>query len=344
MSYGWNDDTGESESTFKSTKGVDYTSARKAYEEPVTPKVDSKKSFTEPRESCSSRIDKIPTPAPIGKDISTDSTHPWVVASDDTGSMGDWIDIILEKLALLGKEAERYAPNYALSVWLTGDARCDEHALQIRDFDSGPSLTEQVDALAAQHGGGDEPESYGLAAYYGVYHCNIEKAVKPIFTLILDALPHMTVRPDEIKKFIGDKVQSDLSTVNLFHLLREKFTVYIVIKGEKGGTVYNFWADIVGEQQIIPMSEPRDVVEILIGIYAGEMGEYADFEMRSSRRHSDKPDRVSRVGKSLKSVAEKSAVLAKRDSDGKSGKSIRSGSGKKSKKGGKSLKSKSLIE
>lgn len=336
MSYGWDDDTGSRGSTFDSAKGADYTSARKAYARSSEPLRSSRESTTSTRD-YKSRAGK--TPAPIGKDIVTDSTHPFVVITDVTGSMSSWPAIIFEKLPLLGKEVERYAPRYAISFAAIGDGRCDDYPLQVRDFDSGKPLDEHISALYPEGGGGDNPESYGLAAYYYLNHCKIEKAVKPILVMILDAPYHDKVLVREIKDWTGDVVQSDLDTVKLFKELQKKFTVYIVLKGSKGDSEYNLWSEIVGSQQVVPMSEPRDVVEILIGIYAGEMGEFKDFEMRSSKRHSDKADRVSRVGKSLKSVAEKSAKISEIEGGAESGKSKLAGKAA----GGKSLKSKKLV-
>ena len=94
----------------------------------------------------------------------------------------------------------------------------------------------------------------------------------------------------------------------------------------------------VGEENVIPISEPRDVVEMIIGIYAGEMGIFDDFSKRSSGRHSDRLDRVSRVSKSLHSVSAKSAKMASASGDPNAGKSVRSGG-----KSGKSMRSRSLV-
>ena len=140
-----------------------------------------------------------------------------------------------------------------------------------------------------------------------------------------------------IKKYTGDADQGVLDSAELIRRLAEKFSVYVILRGyTKGGSIAKQWADVLGEQRVLPFENPRDVVEVLIGIVAGELGEFEDFEMRSSKRHSDRPDRVSRVSKSLRSVKEMAAEAAKGSGEGKSV-SLDEKSG-----GSKTLKSKKL--
>jgi hypothetical protein len=284
-----------------------------------------KRSYPEPEPGA--------TPRPLGLTIATESTHPIVVLCDDTGSMDEWPIVIREKLALLGKEAERYAPDYALSFAFVGDTRCDRHGLQIHNFDKGPALEkDHLRKLYFEGNGGDNEESYGVAAYYYLKHSEIPKAVKPILIFILDATDHDDIQPREVREYIGDVLNVPLSTKDVFKQLGKKYRVYIV---SVHGNNREYWSDMVGAQHFIPIEEPRDVVEILIGIVAGELGEFKDFEMRSSGRHSDKPDRVSRVEESLKSVKKTSEKMA----SGKAAAAGDAGVGEKS----KSMKSKKLV-
>src|SRR3989339_1416261 len=269
MGYGWGDDTGESRG-FRSGGGADYKSPRDAYEEP--PKSRSRSRGASEDRSRSYRGGK--TEAPVGKDLISESTHPLVVITDVTGSMNEWPGIIFEKLPLLGDEVKRYAPDYVISFAAVGDARCDRYPLQVRDFAAGKPLDEHINMLFPEGGGGDNPESYGVAAYYYVNHCQIDKAVKPILIFILDAPYHEKVLKSEIMKCTGDDAQS-VDTKAVFRQLMTKFTVYIVYRGHIDDSSAELWKSLVGAQQVVPISEPRDVVEILIGIYDAEMGEAA---------------------------------------------------------------------
>ena len=306
--YGWSEDS-TADSDAPSSEGFDFKSAREAYAgdsaaAPAKTGRSSRRSKAVTVRSRAvdfeSRVGK--TEAPVGKNISTDSTHPIGIAIDETGSMSDTPGIIFEKLPLLGDEVKRYAPNYSISFTAFGDAHCDNYPLQVRDFGSGSELDAHSVALYPEGDGGDAPESHNLVAYYYVYHCEIPKAVKPLFFFITDVRSHGVLKAKAVKKYTGDEIQSDLDSNALFKKLGEKFKVYVLLRGySKGSSETKYWEDIFGAQQVKNLGEPRDVVELIIGIIANEMGELKDFTMRSSRRHEDKPERVERVIKSIKS-------------------------------------------
>lgn len=335
MSYSWGDDSG-SKHISSPEDGYDYKSARKAYDDGsigarLRSGSGSMKSSLASAESrlhdYRSRVGK--TEAPVGKDISTTSTHPIAVTIDVTGSMSTWPGIFFEKLPLLGKEVEHYAPDYAISFCVWGDAYCDSYPLQVRDFDVGAKLDDHIAALYPEGNGGDAEEDPELAAYYYLNHCKIDKAVKPFYFIITDVSAHDTLSASAIKKYTGDTAQaSGLDSKSIFKKLAEKFTVFVLLK-DRGARGY--WADIFGEQRVKEVEEPRDIVELIIACIADEMGEIKDFEMRSSKRHADKPDRVERVMKSVKADAPE----VKDDL----GKAAKSGDSKKS----KSMKSKKLV-
>lgn len=317
MSYGWSSDDHSS----GDTGGADYSSARRAYDAPSRPvssrdtpsrsRISSSAKASSRTSSGDSRRSKVKrglgeTPHPIGLTISTDSTHPLVVALDGTGSMQEWPDIILEKNALLGKEVERYAPNYAISYCVFGDGReGDSYPLQVRDFAQGPPLDAELAALCPEGGGGDYPEDHGLVAYYYHEHCKIPKAVKPIFVVITDTDFHENVPRSIITKYTGDKDAQAAKGSKLFAQLRNKFSVYAVLRD---GSRHSFWANLLGEDYVLDISNPRDIVEILIGIVSIETGKLEDFAHRSSLRHSDRPDRVSRLKTAFSKHAERSKI------------------------------------
>jgi hypothetical protein len=347
MSYSWGDDSGSSRVS-RSSDGYDYKSARKAY--------DASSSYTPPKSSGSSgsmksslgssdsasrakdyksRIGK--TDAPVGKNVATTTTHPVVVCIDVTGSMSHWPGIFFEKLPLLGKEVEHYAKDYAISFSVFGDVFSDSYPLQVRDFDTGSALDAHIAALYPEGNGGDDPEDPELAAYYYLNHCNIDKAVKPFFFIITDTDAHEEISAKKIKKFTGDDIQSDkLDSKELLKKLGEKFSVYVLLKGK---AYRKYWADIYNEQRVKEVEEPRDIVELIIACIADEMGEIEDFEMRSSKRHADKPDRVSRVMKSVKADAPDTASPADAGKASKTGDKTGDKSGTKS----KTMKSKKLV-
>lgn len=338
MSYSWGDDSGSKSVSSSASDGYDYKSARAAYDDDAIAAPKSKSRGGSMKSSLASEESRVidlssrrgKTPAPVGKDISTTSTHPVVVTIDHTGSMSSWPSIFFEKLPLLGKEVEHYAPDYAISFCVWGDAYCDTYPLQVRDFDAGEKLDAHIASLYPEGNGGDSEEDPELAAYYYLNHCKMDKAVKPFYFIITDVDAHGKLSAEAIKKYTGDTAQaSGLDTVSIFKKLSEKFTVYVLLKGR---SARKYWADIFGEQRVKEVEEPRDIVELIIACIADEMGEIKDFEMRSSKRHEDKPERVERVMRSVKADAPE--VKAE-----DAGKASKSGDSKKS----KSMKSKKLV-
>ena len=356
MGYSWEDDSkGPEESG-----GHDYRSAREAYAGSSSGSRSGRSSSSDSssrseRDSSSSRSSgsrskradhdfssaRGKTPHPSGRPevaVKTESTHPVVVCVDHTGSCETEVKMILEKLPLLGKEVERYMPEHAICFSLIGDTTSDSYPFQVRDFDRGEALDEHIKALFPEGDGGDEPESYDLAAYYFANHCEMPNATKPIFIWVLDSTTREELRKEHVKKYIGDDVQSNsnLDSIELLKDLTKKFNVWVILKGSD-----RFWTKIYGSQAIVPMEDPRDIVELIIGIIAAEAGKFEDFEKRSSDRHSDRPDRVSRVMDSMRSAKMKSKA-AESEGDGHSMRSGTSGIGS-SAKSTKSMKSTKLV-
>jgi len=295
--YSWGRDDRDSDDGV----GHDYKSARKEYEAPKRAEVVLVEHDDEERSRGRSRHE---IKSPVGKTISTESTHPIVVALDGTGSMSTWPSIIKEKMPLLGKEVERYIDDYAISFCVFGDVVVDDYALQFEEFGKGEELDKYIDNLYPEGDGGDSPEDHSIVAYAYLDHCKIDKAVKPLLFLITDTNCHRTLSKSAIKKYTGDIVQDEQDSETLLRALGEKFIVYVILKDETRSIV-NYWTEIYGEQRIKPIEEPRDIVELIIGVVANEMGEFDDFKMRSKSRHADMPDRVDRVTKSVMSGSKK---------------------------------------
>jgi len=331
MGYGWDSDDKPVETP--SSGGADYASARRAYTEPEKPRSAvrstprSETTGEERVKSYKSRVGR--TPAPVGLTLTSPSPTPCVVACDVTGSMSSWPGLIFEKLALFGTELKRYMPDYEVSFCAFGDAQeGDSYPLQVRPFKSGEPLDAELAELYPEGGGGDAPETHGLVAYYYLHHCEIDKAVKPIFMLITDVNFHPSVTIDEVKAQTGDVIQSRLDATEMIKKLAKKFNLYIVCRN---GSEHGFWAKLLDEQHVVDVNDPRDIVEILIGICAAEAGAMGDFEHRSGVRHSDRPDRVSRVTESLKRVKASSEAAT-------SDEAVGAGTGEKS-----GLRSKKLV-
>ena len=296
MSYSWGSDTGGSGS-IKSDLGYDYASARAAYakSKPKSKRIPSEATSSTPK-SVKGRHGSIPPPVARDGDLVTTSTHPVVVSLDVTGSMSTWPNLILERLALLGKEIEHHAPNYALCISAFGNAEFDSDPIQVPEFESGPPLEKLVEKIYPEGGGVDGRQSSPLIAYYFLNHCKMDEAVKPIFFIITDAFCNNKITKTVVKRFIGDNIEEDLDPEDIIHKLQEIFSIFVILRQD---ACHEYWSGIVGHERVLPLHQPRDIIELIIGTVAKEVGELDDFISRASERHKDKPDRVERVMKSI---------------------------------------------
>lgn len=327
--YSWDDDSGTK--TPEDTTGYDYKSARAAYRSVSAAASAAQSRRTSYNSTNACRQAKHPVDR--GGNVHTESAHPVVVCVDDTGSFLEEVKIILEKLPLLGKEVERYAPDYEISFSLVGDVD-DQYPLQVRDFAKNEELDKHIQALWVE-GGGCCYANYDLAAWYYLHHCEMPNAVKPIFIWVLDSSTRPDLKMEQVKKYIGDVLSNDVNAINVLKSLMEKFSVYVIYKGnESSGTVIgniSFWnKEVYDPQHVMIMTQPRDIVEMIIGIVAAEMGKYQDFTLRSSIRHTDNPGRISRLNKSMRSIVAAQSMLGE----------VSPGT---LEVGGKSMKSKKLI-
>lgn len=253
---------------------------------------------------------KAALPPPLGKHLITEATFPIVVAVDVTGSMREFPGIIFEKLCILYNEALFFLPetlkdSFEISFAAIGDAYSDQHPLQVTDFAEGPELDQNIKSLYPEGGGGGQTrESYELAVYYYLTHCDMPKSVsipKPLLILVGDEGYYSKLNRQHVKNLIGDDLKTDQISKFLFDQLREKFNVYILrIKYDSEGSenrIQADWVKVLGEQNVILMKEPRRIVDTILGIIATSVDEFDKFKDRIEIRQT--PEQVDQVYSSL---------------------------------------------
>lgn len=318
--YSWGDDGGsDSSSRVSDSSGNNvssaeiergYEEARKAYAKKTEERRRTASIVSGKHDSVSKNDDdsseflaaKDKTPHPKNRqnvNVFTQSSRPIVYCMDHTRSFIKEYLVIIKKLALLGTEARLFWPDCEFCQSIIGDTTSDRQVLQVRDFASGQQMDEHLACLFPEFDGGDNPESYDLAAYFFYHHCQTPNAQKPLFMWILDDVTRDILLAKDIKKYIGDDVPGDINSIDILKKLTEKFNVYVILRNGDAQTK-RFWEDIVGRQNIVPLKEPGDIIEIMLGIIAIEAGKYQDFEARSTQRHPDKPERIERIKRALK--------------------------------------------
>ena len=203
-----------------------------------------------------------------------------IVNVDVTGSMGIIADALArEGLGVLFSEILSRKPvtDPHLMFMANGDAYCDEYPLQVSQFEADNRIVEQlVDIFLEKRGGGNGFESYDLPWYFAAQHTSIdcfEKRGKKgyIFTVGDEqAPPGLTA--SQIKNFIGDDVQQDFTSKELFAMVSKMYHVFHVVV-EQGNhcqstsnkaKVVSTWGDLIGPQRVLMLSDYTKLSEVIV--------------------------------------------------------------------------------
>jgi hypothetical protein len=237
------------------------------------------------------------------KKISSTAKTPLVIAVDVTGSMAEWPAEIFDRLPLLYNTLSQYRPDLEICFAAIGDAGFDRWPLQCTRFTRGFSLESELKAIYGEGGGGDEPESYGLFAWWMNTHVTIPATLeeRPFLIVFGDATMHPKVRRDEVKRVIGDGLQQDADSIAAWKDLGRTWnTWFLRRKGRASDAVQKQWAQAVGSQKIIQIEDEQRAVDYAMGLIARHWGCLDDFQDNMRARQSD--DKVTRLISSLRAV------------------------------------------
>lgn len=251
-------------SKYTASSGITSKSTVKDIYKAVTGKKEFDPKGIEFRESCDSTEHPNSTPIILGLDV--------------TGSMGSVLESVAKKLNVLVEQIYDRKPvtDPQIMVAAFGDSTFDDVPLQVTQFESDIRIAEQLkDIYFERGGGGNDGESYSLPWYFASRHTKTDSFDKHnkkgfIFTMgdepILD-----TLSKEEIKKFIGDDVQSDLSSEQLLNEVSRKYEVYHLMITEGSYMRYknikkiNKWVDLLGQRAITVTSIDK-IPEIIVSI------------------------------------------------------------------------------
>lgn len=162
------------------------------------------------------------------------NTIPVILALDVTGSMGEAAVEVAKKINVIMTELYEKISDVEFMIMGIGDFYCDSCPLQVSQFESDIRIAEQLDKLYFEFGGGGNAyESYTAAWYFGSRHCKLDcwkRGKKGIIITMGDECinPYIPKYGSNasIKGVIGDDVQSDIQTDDLYKEVIEKFDVY----------------------------------------------------------------------------------------------------------------------
>jgi hypothetical protein len=230
-----------------------------------------------------------------GKEISSESENPLIIAVDVTGSMASWPKEIFDRLPLLYQTISQYRPDLEVCFAAIGDANSDTYPIQVNDFAKGVDLEDKLNAIYPEGGGGGQiSESYELFGHFIDNHCKLPKATNPFLFIYGDEKFYDTINPDQVKHYIGDSLESGLDSKAMWSSLMQKFNLFYLHKpygneDEPSVTkdVGAYWAKAIGPQRVIELPSMERAVDVAMAILAKYYGQYGDFKTNIAARQDE---------------------------------------------------------
>lgn len=214
---------------------------------------------------------------------------PIIVAIDVTGSMGMIADVIArEGLGVLFKEILDRKPitDPHLMFMAIGDANHDSAPLQVSQFEADNRIVEQLTQIYLEHGGGGNSfESYNLPWYFAAKHTEHDSLIKRakrgyLFTIGDEEAPADLTR-DQIKRFIGDDQEREVSTEEMLAEVKRGYDVFHIIieQGDHARAhldrVVSSWTKLLG-QHVIRLADYKKLAETIVSTIEVVEGRDAD--------------------------------------------------------------------
>lgn len=224
---------------------------------------------------------------------------PIAVFFDVTGSMGQIPRVLQKKLPQLHGLLQRkgYVEDPQILFGGVGDGYSDTLPLQVGQFESDSRGDAQMEHMVLEGGGGGgNHESYELAAYFMARHskldCVEKRGKKGYLFFIGDERIYSKVNRKQVEKIIGDKLQEDLSTVEVFEELKRQYEVFFLFAAQgsyEPGDVLDkslptrsyhysdgsknvcYWRDLLGQNALV-LDDAKAVCETIaltLGIMEG---------------------------------------------------------------------------
>lgn len=164
---------------------------------------------------------------------------PIALMMDVTRSRGEDAKIIhADLLPFLGAlHLADAAPDPQLLFGAFGDAKSDRAPLQVGQFESDERMDHDLERIWLEEGGGGTgQESAELAAYFLARHTRVDaisiRGKKGLCFFTSDEAPYPAVSADEVRRIIGDNLESDIPTPEIFAELQRGWHVFLLYPGK----------------------------------------------------------------------------------------------------------------
>lgn len=158
------------------------------------------------------------------------NTVPVILALDVTGSMGMAASRVATRLGDIMEHLYKEVEDVQFMTMAIGDFAYDTAPLQVTQFESDIRIADQQAKIWFEgHGGGNSWESYTASWYFGVNNCSLDcwkRGKKGIIITMGDEALNPYIPADAIRKHIGNSIQADVDTEQLYKEAIKKFDIY----------------------------------------------------------------------------------------------------------------------
>lgn len=158
------------------------------------------------------------------------NTIPVILALDVTGSMGGAAVEVAKKLNVIMTNLYEKVADVEFMIMGIGDLAYDDAPIQASQFESDIRIAEQLDKIYFEGGGGGNSyESYTAAWYFGLYHTKLDcwnRGKKGIIITMGDEPLNPYLPKIPLSKVMGNNLQSDIETKDLYEETSRKFEIY----------------------------------------------------------------------------------------------------------------------
>lgn len=204
---------------------------------------------------------------------------PIIIGLDVTGSMGMLADNIARAGLGIAFDAlldKKPVSDPHLMFMGIGDAHCDAAPLQVSQFEADACIIQQIAKMWIEHGGGaNKTESYNLPWYFAAAHTVTDAHEKRgkkgyLFTCGDEEAPE-PLTAEQIKRFIGDEVQGNISSEDLLRMAQEKYHCFHIIIEEGSYArsrlepTRSSWQSLMG-QNVVGLADHTKLAETVVSI------------------------------------------------------------------------------
>ena len=157
---------------------------------------------------------------------------PVIIGIDVTGSMGRAAKDVAQSMNVIITGLMSSVKDIEVCVMGIGDLAYDQAPIQISQFESDIRISEHLDKIYFEGGGGgNQFESYTAAWYMGLKHCKLDcwkRGKKGIIITIGDEPLNPYLPKQPLINATGDELADDVMTNKLYEEASKKFSIYSI--------------------------------------------------------------------------------------------------------------------